>query len=443
VAIYLPNDDAWAHFSNGKISLVETLRDLLGQELIPTVLDNGNTFDLFDDEAFRKNGRVENGTFVLGQNKYRAVILPGVERLPIDTLQKFEAFARSGGVLIATRRAPSEAPGFMATPSDHEKLHDLAQRLFAGAQPPGHLVSNESTELRDQLNERVPSDVQLNPATPEIGFIHRRTENAEIYFLANTSNTPRKVKATFRQPGLKPEWWDPMSGAIIPATIEAQSEVGVAVALDLEPYASRVLVFTKRNLPASQMKKITTVPSPVDLGSDWQVSFANGAVSRYETLRSWTDDERTRYFSGVATYEKTVNVPESLLQDGLTVRLDFGQGQAIAEESNRPPRGPGMQVALDAPIREAAVVYINDRKAGSIWCPPYSIDVTALLKQGENRIKILVANTAINYMAGHALPDYRLLNLRYGERFQAQDMDKVQPVPSGLMGQIRLVPTVK
>ena len=41
-------------------------------------------------------------------------------------------------------------------------------------------------------------------------------------------------------------------------------------------------------------------------------------------------------------------------------------------------------------------------------------------------------------MAGRRLPDYRLLNLRYGERFQAQDMDKVKPIPSGLLGPIRL-----
>jgi len=42
-------------------------------------------------------------------------------------------------------------------------------------------------------------------------------------------------------------------------------------------------------------------------------------------------------------------------------------------------------------------------------------------------------------MAGKILPDYRLLNLRYGARFEAQDMDKVQPVASGLLGPMRLV----
>jgi hypothetical protein len=90
-------------------------------------------------------------------------------------------------------------------------------------------------------------------------------------------------------------------------------------------------------------------------------------------------------------------------------------------------------------VRDAAVVVVNGRRAGSVWCPPYSMDITSFLRPGDNKLQILVANTAINYMAGHALPDYRLLNLRYGERFQPQDMDKVQPIPSGLLGRIRLI----
>jgi hypothetical protein len=90
-------------------------------------------------------------------------------------------------------------------------------------------------------------------------------------------------------------------------------------------------------------------------------------------------------------------------------------------------------------VREAAVVTVNLRRAGSVWCPPYTLDVTPLLSPGPNLIRIDVANLAINYMAGHALPDYKLLNLRYGTRFEPQDMDKVQPVPAGLRGPIRLV----
>ena len=79
------------------------------------------------------------------------------------------------------------------------------------------------------------------------------------------------------------------------------------------------------------------------------------------------------------------------------------------------------------------------QRAGSVWCPPYTVEVTGLLKRGDNKIRILVANTAVNHMAGRSLPDYRLLNQRYGKRFDPQDMDKIQPIPSGLLGPIRLI----
>ena len=137
----------------------------------------------------------------------------------------------------------------------------------------------------------------------------------------------------------------------------------------------------------------------------------------------------------MATYEKEVIVPKELVQDGLIVRLDFGEGKQLPEQSLR----AGMQAWLDGPVKEAAIVYINERRAGSVWCPPYSLDVTSFLHPGENKIRILVANLALNYMAGRRLHDYRLLNLRYGERFQAQDMDKVLAVPAGLLGPIRLL----
>jgi hypothetical protein len=175
----------------------------------------------------------------------------------------------------------------------------------------------------------------------------------------------------------------------------------------------------------------------LDLSDGWQVSLGeSGAPVKLETLRSWTDDEKTRYYSGLAVYEKAFVLPEAFLKKGMRVRLEFGEGQPVAAPANA--RANGMRALLDGPVREAAVVTINGRRAGSVWSPPYSIDLTNHLNVGENKLRILVGNTAINYMAGHALPDYRLLNLRYGERFQAQDMDKIRPEPSGLLGRIKL-----
>jgi hypothetical protein len=176
----------------------------------------------------------------------------------------------------------------------------------------------------------------------------------------------------------------------------------------------------------------------MDLSTGWRLSLGQEEkAANLEHLRYWTDDEQTRYFSGQATYEKSLDVPEAMLAGGVKVRLDFGD--AIPVSGQRPESRT--QAWLDAPVREAAMVYINDRRAGSVWCPPYYLDVTSLLGHGSNTIKIIVGNLAINYMAGHALPDYRLLNLRYGVRFDPQDMKDLRPMPSGLRGPIRLIST--
>lgn len=94
--------------------------------------------------------------------------------------------------------------------------------------------------------------------------------------------------------------------------------------------------------------------------------------------------------------------------------------------------------ALEGPVREAAEVYVNGQRAGVVWHPPYTLDVSSLLKPGKNELSIIVGNTAINSLAENALPDYRLLNDRCGQRFVPQGMENLQPLPSGLLGGLRL-----
>jgi hypothetical protein len=154
-----------------------------------------------------------------------------------------------------------------------------------------------------------------------------------------------------------------------------------------------------------------------------------------DRLRSWTDDAETKYFSGSAIYEKSFDVPAGFLQPGAAAVLDFGEGTPV-EPSGK--RGPGMRALLESPVREAAVVYVNGRRAAAVWRPPYQADVTHFLRAGQNTLRIVVGNLAINALAGQPPPDYKALNQRYGERFQAQDMDNLQPLPSGLLGPVRL-----
>jgi hypothetical protein len=439
VAIYLPTDDAWARFSLGNATVSEAMDGLLGPHLIARLLEAGHGFDSIDDAAINRLGKVEKGALAVNANRYPIVILPGVERMPVVTLQKLEGFARQGGILISTRRTPSLAPGLMGQGTETGRVRELSQRLFEGSNAPGYFAKDDNLELGQLLRRLAAPDVTLLPAAAEVGFVHRRSAFADVYFLANSGNQARSVQATFRVEKMAAEWWDPFTGKVYPASVLARPPGGTAVALDLEPYGSRILVFSKRS-PSSQAvarAPRAVPPPPLDLSTGWKVSFAGTGRSVFmDRLRSWADDEGTRFFSGEATYERTATVPQSLIRRGLEVRLDFGEGTPVPQILLD---HPGMQAWLDSPIREAAVVFVNERRAGSVWHPPYSVEVTGFLHSGENTLRVVVGNLAINGMAGSALPDYRLLNSRYGVRFTPQDMSNLQALPSGLLGTVRLV----
>ena len=99
-----------------------------------------------------------------------------------------------------------------------------------------------------------------------------------------------------------------------------------------------------------------------------------------------------------------------------------------------------MRAWIESPIREAALIYVNGTFAGSVWHPPYRLDITNLLKPGHNHLKLVVANLALNALAGRSAPDYRLLNSRYGERVTPQSgMQNLLPRPAGVLGPIKLL----
>ena len=247
-------------------------------------------------------------------------------------------------------------------------------------------------------------------------------------------NEKKKTEITFRAVAPQAEVWNAINGQSSAANVKSQTKDSTSIALDFEPYQSKVLIFAKNKKPVAVSKNPAEIVSTFDLSSDWKVTIGKTPPFVMNQLHSWTDDEATRYFSGTATYEKSIIAPESLLKKGYVVQLDFGDGKPLEVQPTR----NGMQTWLDAPIREAAVIYVNDRKVGALWCPPYQLDVTSFLQKGENNIKIVVANTALNYMSGRKLPDYKLLNLRFGERFQPQEMEKIQPISSGLFGNVKL-----
>jgi len=271
----------------------------------------------------------------------------------------------------------------------------------------------------------VASDIKVDSDAEDIGFVHRKLDDADIYFIANTSNHPVHTVAAFRAPRQFAAWWNPFDGSFSPAERKPW--------LDFAPYESRVLVFTDKPR-AVGARAHGPVSEVANLNREWMVAFpqteAAPAEAKLEkSLSSWSDEPRTRFFRGVAVYTKDFELTETQMR-GRRMLLDFGEGAPVTDA---PKAANGMRAMLESPVREAAVVLVNGIRAGSVWYPPYSLDITSQLHPGVNHLEIRVGNLGINALAGRAPTDYRLLNSRYGTRFVPQDMENLMPLPSGIL----------
>jgi len=441
VALLLPNDDAWANFTvnghlsspvtsqggfntrGGDVSIDESMVELLGNKVIPQILDAGFNLDFIDGDAIDTIGI-----------PYRVLILPGVDRLPLSTYQKIEQYALHGGIVIATRRLPSTAPGFLNAEVEGQQIQTTSQRLFRSKNASGHFVEDESL-LGSTISTYLKPDIAFSPKAPDIGFIHRKLDVGDLYFIANTANRAIRVTVRFRENAKYGESWDPFTGQVSVQANVSKSD------LNLLPYESRLIFITNHSieLPRTIENSTATEDShsrDIDLSSDWDLTFSGtNQTAHLATLHSWSEEEPFKYYSGKVTYKKVIELPADVKSRTSAV-LDFGEGTPVPKPDPLPTFN--LRAFLEGPVREAAEVYVNGQRAGAVWHPPYTLEVTSLLRPGTNELTIIVGNTAINSLAGTALPDYRLLNDRYGQRFTPQGMENLQPLPSGLLDGLRL-----
>ena len=202
VALLLPNDDIWAGFraryqkhepptsaggfdeSGSNVTIDESMKQFLGSTVIAQVLDAGFNLDFIDADAIDSVGI-----------PYKVLILPGVDRLPVKTYEKIEAFAQHGGIVIATRRMPATAPSFLNRDTESHHIQEISQALFQRNLPTAHFIEDEN-RLGSSLGQYLEPDFTTTPRIRAIGFIHRKLENSDLYFLANTSNQPQQIHRT-------------------------------------------------------------------------------------------------------------------------------------------------------------------------------------------------------------------------------------------------------
>ena len=426
VAVLLPEDDAWAGFSPGHTTMTGALAKLITPELMAAILSAGYNVDFISAEAIDK----------VGFGPHHILVMPASDRIPVETLRKINAWVTHEGHAIAIGRTPT-------LDREGKAIEDasLLTRVIA--------VVPDATQLPQALHNAVSPDLQLRNADDgtraAIGFVRRSLPNGDIYLLVNTSNHP--VRASL---GLASKWTvvqqlDPDTGAMTAATPGAE--------LALAPYESRVFLFSAG--AAAPMPPSRVSESLADLSSDWQVKFTGtGQTQSFKGLTDWTANPLTLRYSGEAVYSRDFSATPKPGAE-IVLQIDGGTptpgspgsepAHVLLPDGLPDPRitrpGPGMHAYFDPPVREAALVVINGQPAGALWHPPYRLDVTKLVKPGQNHIEIHVYNTALNAWSAEPPHDYKPLIEKYGDRFQMQDMDKVKPVSSGLLGMVSLVET--
>ncbi len=449
VAILLPTDDAWASFTPAHVTVTGAMQKLITTALMSAILSAGYNVDYIDADAINS----------VGLGTHQILVLPPTDRIPIETLRKIHTFAENGGKVVAVGQVPTQDPEGNSSP----EIAEISKAIM--------LVPNTG-ELTKALDNVGNPDFKLTTlgdyGKESFGFIRRKLPNVDVYFVANTSNHPMDATVTFATAYQYGEQWDPDTVSSIPIP-------SANLSLFLNPYESKIFVFSSTapkpspefleyndemnrvraaGYLASPLKHVPQTHLLADLSTDWQITFTSTKETvTGPTLTDWTSDPASLYYSGEAVYSRDFTVNATPKTPAF---LDIDGGKAIRGAPDSPPEhpalgpnglpdprvtrtGPGMRAWYDPPIHEAAIVFLNGQRAGSLWHPPYRLDVSKLLKPGENHIEIHVYNTALN--AWSALPphDYKPLIERYGDRFQMQDLDKVQPIPSGLLGTIHLV----
>ena len=257
-------------------------------------------------------------------------------------------------------------------------------------------VYPESNEIVALLNRMgVPPDFA---ADSPLRYAHRETGKTDIYFVSNGQDKPVTATCTFRVAGKRPELWHPETGRKRQLPQFSPTEDGrTVVPLRFDAIEAYFVVFesTPPDAPVqlsglSEKESFPVLASLMEVAGPWQVSFdpdfggPDGTVP-FDELEDWTNrpEESIRYYSGAATYSKTIDIPAEMLSPGRRLYLDLGQVEVIA------------------------AVKLNGKELGIAWKPPFRVEITDAAQTGPNHLEVKVVNLWPNRMIGdeHLPPD--------------------------------------
>lgn len=251
--------------------------------------------------------------------------------------------------------------------------------------------------------------------------VHRTLEGADIYWVSNPSGQRISAKMSFRTDGHAVEIWNAESAEMLPTGFFFRGGRTV-VPLDLAPDDAVFVVFLNS---ASHSRKVKTpkITSTRTMNGPWTVRFQQGRGAPEGTVMeelcplNESSTEGIRHFSGTAIYRNTFRLES--IPDG-RIELSLGDVKNIAE------------------------VFVNGMALRTLWRPPFKLDISEAVHEGENELEVRVTNLWVNRLIGDAKPDYfRGKNLEFTrdaltftpKAFYVQD-DPL--LPSGLLGPVNL-----
>ncbi|CAM4024978.1 alpha-L-rhamnosidase [Pedobacter westerhofensis] len=264
----------------------------------------------------------------------------------------------------------------------------------------------------------IAADVLLKDDTgaeaKRIAWNHRRSNEEDIYFISNQEEHLRNISVSFRVMDKFPYIYDAVSDRILGVKKMTRAADRIIIPLRLEANAAVFVIFkdskVHAEIYAADFKTLQALPSV------WQVSFDPAYGGRkqpvlFKELADWSEstDSLIRYYSGTAVYRQSLQLNK--IPAG-KIWLDLGRTANIA------------------------TVKVNGKEAGTLWTAPFRLDISGLLKKGENHIEIAVTNTWANRLIGdHRLPQAQ----RITQTTAPYRLDGLALQEAGLLGPVKLL----
>ena len=391
-------------------------------------LGEGYDHDNCNSEVLLTRMSVRDGRILLpDEMSYRILVLPAQTTMPLADLEKVADLLKAGATVVGP---PPIGIAGLASTSDKSKFNALTTELWGDTHDPeatekvlrpGRLLCGPTA--REVLGTMsVPPDFEATGVSDDgtIDWIHRKTDSADIYFVASRWAHPEKVQARFRVAGRQPELWDPVTGEMGDAAAFHQEDGRTTIPLEFGPCGSIFIVFRKpvpmndsgkaaSNYPATHIVKSISGAWTVNFDPKW----GGPKKAIFDRLIDWTNspNPEIKYYSGTAIYHKEFIMPAQW-ETGSHLWLDLGE------------------------VHEIASVRLNGHDAGVVWTKPARINISETVRHGENKLEVRVANLWPNRLGyDESLPKER--------RLTETNIHKFSPtsplLPSGLIGPVRLL----